>query len=61
MGRKVLGPVKVQCPNVGECQGGEVGVGRWVGEYLHRSRKREDGIGSFRWGNQKRGYHLKCK
>ena len=26
-----LGPVKDQCPNVGECQGREAGVGGWVG------------------------------
>ena len=24
-----LGPDGVQCPNVGECQGGNVGVGCW--------------------------------
>ena len=28
-----------------ECQGNEVGVDGWVGEHLHRSRGREDGIG----------------
>jgi hypothetical protein len=27
MGEEDLGPVKVLCPIVGECQGGEVGVG----------------------------------
>ena len=27
MGEEVLGPVKVLCPIVGECQGKEVGVG----------------------------------
>jgi hypothetical protein len=27
MGREGLGPVKVQCLNIGECQGSEVGVG----------------------------------
>jgi hypothetical protein len=25
---------------VGKCQGGEVGVSRWVGEHPHRSRGR---------------------
>jgi hypothetical protein len=28
------------CPCVGECQDGEVGVYRWVGEHPHRSRRR---------------------
>jgi hypothetical protein len=32
-------------PHLGERQGAEVGVSRWVGEHLHRSREREDGIG----------------
>jgi hypothetical protein len=27
MGGETLGPVKVLCPSVGECQGQEVGVG----------------------------------
>jgi hypothetical protein len=27
MGGEALGPVKVLCPSVGECQGQEVGVG----------------------------------
>ena len=30
MGREDLGPVKVLCPNVGECQGQEAGVGELV-------------------------------
>jgi hypothetical protein len=42
------GPEKVQCPSVGECQDREVGVGGLV------SRRRGDGIGGFRRGNQKR-------
>jgi hypothetical protein len=28
---EVLGPVKARCLSVGECQGGEVGMGGWVG------------------------------
>ena len=32
------GPVEVQCPRVGECQG--MGVGGWVEEHPHRSRGR---------------------
>jgi hypothetical protein len=38
MGRETLGPVKVLCPSIGECQGqaagvGGLGIGRWgVGE-----------------------------
>jgi hypothetical protein len=35
---EALGPVKAQCPSVGECQGREVGVDGWVGEHPHRSR-----------------------
>ena len=27
MGGEVLGPVKVLCPSIGECQGQEAGVG----------------------------------
>jgi hypothetical protein len=49
MGGKALGPVKVLCPSVGECQGQEAGVGRLV------SRGRGEGIGGFRRGNQERG------
>ena len=41
---EALGPVKAQCPSVGECQGREEGVGRWVGEHPHRSRGRRDGM-----------------
>jgi hypothetical protein len=39
--------VKDQCPSVAECQDGEAGVGRWVGEHSHRSRGRGVGIGGF--------------
>ena len=47
MGGEALGPVKALDPSVGECEGGEAGVGEWVGEHPHRSRGRWDGIGSF--------------
>ena len=30
MGGEALGPVKVLCPSIGECQGQEVGVGGLV-------------------------------
>ena len=30
MGRAPLGPEEVQCPSVGECQGGKIRVGEWV-------------------------------
>jgi hypothetical protein len=30
MGGEALGPVKAQCPSVGECQGREAGVGELV-------------------------------
>lgn len=31
---EVIDPVKAPCPSLGEFQGGEMGVGRWVGEKL---------------------------
>jgi hypothetical protein len=40
MGEEALGPVKAQCPSVGECEDGEAGVGGWVVEQPHRSRGR---------------------
>jgi hypothetical protein len=49
VGGEVLSPVKAPSPSVGECQGQEAGVGGLV------SRGREDGLGSFRRGNQERG------
>ena len=45
MGGEALGPVKVLCPSIGECQGQEEGVGG-LG-----SRGRGEGIGDFRRGN----------
>jgi hypothetical protein len=33
--------VKAQCPSVGECEGREAGVDRWVEVHSHRSRRRE--------------------
>jgi hypothetical protein len=44
MGDEALGPVKAQCSSIGECQGREAGVGRWVGEHPHRSKRRGDRI-----------------
>jgi hypothetical protein len=34
----------VQCPSVGECQGGKAGMGGWLREYPHIGRGREGGI-----------------
>ena len=45
MGGETLSPVKAQCPSVGECQGGESGVGGLVGEPPHKSSG--GGIGGF--------------
>jgi hypothetical protein len=42
-------------PTYGECKGGEVGVGGWVGEHPHRSRVREDGDRVFVEGKQGMG------
>jgi hypothetical protein len=48
MGGEAPGPVKAQCPNVGECQDREAGVGGLM------SRGRRDEIGGFQRGNQER-------
>ena len=32
--------MKAHFLNIGECQGSEVGVGRWEGEHPHRNRGR---------------------
>jgi hypothetical protein len=45
MGGETLGPVKVLCPSIGECQGQEEEVGEL------RSRGRGDKIGGFQRGN----------
>jgi hypothetical protein len=55
MGREALGPVKVLCPSVRECQGGEVGVGRWVGEHPHRNRGKGRWDREFAEGKLERG------
>jgi hypothetical protein len=44
---EALGPVKVRCPSVRECQDGEVGVGEWVGEHSSQKQGKRDGIGDF--------------
>jgi hypothetical protein len=49
MGGEALGPVRVLCPSIRECQDQEAGVGGLV------SRGRGDGIGGFWKGNQERG------
>jgi hypothetical protein len=45
MGEEALGPVKVICPSIGDCQGQEVGVGGLV------SSGRGKGIRGFQRGN----------
>jgi hypothetical protein len=47
LGLRTLKPVG-SMPHIGECQDREAGVGGLV------SRRREDGIGGFRRGNQER-------
>jgi hypothetical protein len=60
VGREALGPEGVQCPSIGECQCGRMGVGRgW--EHLQRIRGRDDEIGGFQRGDLERGKYLKCK
>jgi hypothetical protein len=55
MGGEAIGPMKAQCPRVGECQGRESGVGG-LG-----SRERGNGIWGFQRRNEEREEHLKCK
>jgi hypothetical protein len=52
---EALRPVKARCRIVGECQGGELGVGEWVGEHSHRSSRMGCGTGGFQRGNGERG------
>jgi hypothetical protein len=47
VGGEALRPECIQCPSVGECQGGRTGVGEWVKEHPHGGRGRGDGIGGF--------------
>jgi hypothetical protein len=49
VGGEALGPVKAQCPSVGECQDREAGVSGLV------SRGRGYGVGGFCRGNEKWG------
>ena len=49
MREETLGPVKAQCPSVGECQDREVGMGGLVSIW------RENGIWEFWRGNEERG------
>jgi hypothetical protein len=49
MGGEALGPVKVLCPNIGECQGQEVGVSGLL------SRGSGEEIGGFGGGIRERG------
>jgi hypothetical protein len=50
MREEVRDPVKAQCPSVREWQGGEAGVGWWVGEHPHRSSgMRDKWVGFFFW------------
>jgi hypothetical protein len=46
---EALDPVKVLCPNIGECLGQEAGVGGL------RNRGRGDRIGDFWRGNEEKG------
>jgi hypothetical protein len=46
---EALGPVKVLCLSIGECQGQDAGMGELM------SRGRGEGIGGFQRGNHERG------
>ena len=50
--------MKAQCPSVGEFEGMETRVSRWVGEHPHTSRRREDGIGSLGMGETRKGDNI---
>ena len=52
MGGEALGPVRALCPSVGECQGRDAEVGRWVEEHPQRRRGKGNGTGGFHkgWG-----------
>jgi hypothetical protein len=53
MGREALGPVKAECPSVGEYQGSEVGVGGWRSTLIEAG---EEGRGwGFAEGKQGKG------
>jgi hypothetical protein len=45
VGGETLGPVKAQCPSVGECQSREAGMDGWLGEHSHRTTGRGRGYG----------------
>ena len=47
MGGEAIGPVKVLCPSIGECQGQEAGVCGLV------SRRLRKGMGGFHWETRK--------
>ena len=52
MEEEALGPVKVLCPSIGECQGQEVGVGGLV------RRQRGEGRRDFRGGGTRKGDNI---
>ena len=53
MGGEALGPVKIQCPSAGECQGGQEGVGEWVSTLMESGGERI-GWEGFQRGNWER-------
>jgi len=55
MGGETLGPVKAQCPSVGECQGRKWGRSVWVGLHPYRNRGREDRIAGMWRENRESG------
>jgi hypothetical protein len=55
MGGEVLGPMKAQeMPLCRVIEGGEVSVGEWVEEHIHRIRRMGDGIGGSKKGRETR-------
>jgi hypothetical protein len=52
VGVETLGLVKAPWPSVGECQGREVGMGGWVGEWVRKHPHRSRGKGEVEVGRE---------
>jgi hypothetical protein len=61
MGEEALGPVKARGPRVGECQGGEAGVGGWEGEHHQKAGEGGRGRGFLEGGGLGKGTTFKMQ